>query len=111
MRIGNVYISFVYELAYMMGTEQYVRQETLEKIAKSAIDIPGDKNKYFMIFGEWSQAVQVPEKVILLFTEQDGKYGLESIFKCDNYCHNCPVEDCLNRTSAFDKLNISVIDL
>lgn len=101
MRIGNREVNFVYEYPWLLGTEQYLMDTVLKKITDAGIPIPGDEKINFFVYGYWNLVQQISQKELDLRSVRDvpGQITLiESCFKCDDYCSNCPLVNCSERT-------------
>ena len=71
MKIKGKFIKFVFEKVHLVGTENIVLSEILEKIADNSVQIPGNKDIYVYILGEWSRAIQISEEEYSLRTYVD----------------------------------------
>ena len=114
MRIGNREVNFVYEYAFLLGTDSYLTDTVLAKIRDAAIVIPGDEKINFFIYGFWNMAQQISQKELDLQSVRDvqGQIAIvESCFKCDEYCSNCPVTNCGERTCECKLPKFGVIKL
>lgn len=114
MRIGNREVNFVYEYAFLLGTDSYLSESVLTKISEAAIAIPGDEKINFFIYGFWSMAQQISQKELDLQSVRDvhGQIGIvESCFNCDEYCSNCPLANCKERTCDSKLPKFGVIKL
>ncbi len=114
MKIKNREVNFVFEFPGLTGTEDYISDSIARRLEEMAIVIQGDEKINFIIFGFWDLAAQISQKELDIRSVQDapGHLGFyTSCFKCDEYCSNCPMANCSERTCESRLPNFEVIRL
>lgn len=114
MKIKGREVNFEFEFPGLTGTEIYISDSIFKRLEESAIVIPGDEKINFIIYGFWDLAAQISQKELDIRSCQDvpGHLGFySSCFKCDEYCGNCPLSNCSERTCESKLPKFEVIKL